>query len=501
MALENNDPTKTGGKSPKVNVYQNPDGSFEVESIASGKTIFKTYNSSGTTPGGSASGFNQSDPNEFVNYFQSWIDALDVSPDEITSSQDFQKRIYQHELEKNPQRVQDIWSKIGLNNAALKDTELTRKLISSGALNPEKGNVLDFSKVSDEDKKTLLGDLAPHYADGMIGARSLSFTPTKVERTNDPGIATPKRPDITGIELPETIAKPSLVLPKPEASEQGQAAQTRKKGGWYIQDTVNLAGALTDKINRYEPLLSQIDLDTVDPVFRDPSRMIAASQEQQAKYQDMVSNSMDPSVAASVMMGANGQSFEQIANGISQVENDNVGIANSTRAGNAQIQNQEQIANANGLQKYIGEMATLNQNTDNAKALKKSRVGAAWNNGMNNWFRKKQMEQVLFPQTYQDPITGEFSFSDVGQNLNGANTYQGSGAQTAANIEALKAAQIQSNLEMIKNLKSQGFSDDDIKLAGNMGIGTGRTSTAFNDRMLYAQMMNGAIPETPTFPN
>lgn len=473
-------------------------GAYVVRNAKTGADIFSTYQSEGKTPGGVASGFSGVDPNAFVKYIQDWIGALGVQGDEITSSQDFQKRIYEHQLKNNPEAVQKVWSEIGLNNAALKDKNLTSKLMSLGALDPTKGNMLNFEKLSEADRSSVLGELGSYYADGMIGVRSLNFT---APRPKENIIESPSRgiPQL-GIEVPNKPAATQVpkIADQPvktEDSSPANPASGRKSGGWYLQDTVNLASAMTDPINRYEPLLAQVDLETVDPVFRDPSRMVAANQEQQAKYQDVVQNSMDSTVANSMMLASSGQSFEQIANGLSEVETQNAQIANQSAQANAQIRNQEQIANTEALSRYVGEMATLNQNIDNSKSLKKARVNAAWNNGQSNWYRKKAMEQVLFPQVYQDPVTGNWEFSGEGQNVNGPNTYQGMGTQTAADLQNMKMLEYRRNLEMIKTLEAEGYSKEQIDAATRLN--TSRNSPQFNDRMAMAQMMMGSMPDLP----
>lgn len=486
------------GGEPKHNIQVALDedtGAYVVINKTTGKPIFSTYVSDARTPGGSSSGFAGMSGDDFVGYVKNWIGALGIRGDQITSAKDFQNRIYEHEMAKNPGKVADVWAKIGLNNAALNDPELTAKLMASGVLNPSKGNVLDFSKISEGDRATILKDLMPYYSDGMIGARTLGFTPTLEREKVDP-IAVPERKN-PFTPLPTDIELEAPDIPKTAESKTPvpQTAQ-RKTGGWYLQDTVNLAGAMTDPINRYEPLLSQVDLETVDPTFRDPSRMIAANQEQQSKYQEMVTNSMDPSVAAAVMLGASGQAFEQIANGLSEVEMQNAQIANQSAQANAGIRNQEQIANTEALGRYVGEMATLNQNLDNSRALKKARVNAAWNNGMTNWYRKKAMEQVLFPQTYQNPITGNWEFSDQKRDVRDPQTYQGAGTQTAAELQNLKGLEIERNLQLMKDLEAKGYTREQIESASKLNAGNTRTSTEFNERMLMAQMA-GAIPYSP----
>lgn len=206
-------------------------------------------------------------------------------------------------------------------------------------------------------------------------------------------------------------------------SQQTTPPQPPRKGPWWLQDIVNFTGTLTDRVNRYEPTQGRIDLQTPGYTLLDPTRQLAANQEQMARLQDQSVNTMDGNVAMASMLGASGQGFANAANVMADTENRNVGIVNQAYMTNAQINNQEAVANETGRQKYVEDMATLNQQVDNAEQQKKWRQIAAFNNGTSNWFRKKQMEQVLFPQVYIDPILGDAEFSGQGRDLFGPYTY------------------------------------------------------------------------------
>jgi hypothetical protein len=212
---------------------------------------------------------------------------------------------------------------------------------------------------------------------------------------------------------------------KPVNIAVGEAApaQPRKQGPWWLQDIVNFTGTLTDRVNRYEPTQGRVELQTPGYTVLDPTRQLAANQEQMARLQEQAMNTTDGNVALASMLGASGQGFANAANVLADTENRNVGIVNQAYMTNAQINNQEAVANETGRQKYVEDMATLNQQMDNAEQQKKWRQIAAFNNGTTNWFRKKQMEQVLFPQVYIDPITGNADFSGQSRDALGPDTY------------------------------------------------------------------------------
>lgn len=195
--------------------------------------------------------------------------------------------------------------------------------------------------------------------------------------------------------------------------------QSKKEGPWWLQDIVNFVGTQTDQVNRYEPRQGKIDLVTPGYDLLDPTRKLAANQEQMARYQNQVQNTADGNVGLATTLGASGEGFANAANVLDTTEAANIGIVNNAYNTNSQIQNQEILGNENASQKYVEDMATVNQQNDNSLQQKKWRGIAAFNNGTTNWFRKKQMEQVLFPQVYIDPILGDADFSGQGREILG----------------------------------------------------------------------------------
>lgn len=193
--------------------------------------------------------------------------------------------------------------------------------------------------------------------------------------------------------------------------------QPKKEGPWWLQDIVNYVGTMTDEVNRYAPSQGKVDLVTPGYDLLDPTRKLAANQEQMARFQTQVENTADGNVGLATTLGSSGEGFANAANVLAADEAANIGIVNQAYGVNSQMQNQEIVANENARQKYVEDMATLNQQYDNSLQQRKWRQIAAFNNGTTNWFRKKQMEQVLFPQVYTDPILGDVDFSGQGRQI------------------------------------------------------------------------------------
>lgn len=244
----------------------------------------------------------------------------------------------------------------------------------------------------------------PYKRDSKFGQVTYSV-PRFFDLPETPPETPPQTPPETPPQTPPQTPPADVPPPTPP-----------KQGPWWIQDIVNFVGTMTDQNNRYEPSQGKVALQTPGYVTEDPTRRLAANQEQMARMQDQTMNTTDGNVGLASMLGASGQGFANAANVLGEVENRNVGIVNQAYDRNAQIVNQETLANENARQKYVQDMAVLNQQEDNADQQLKWRQIAAFNNGTTNYFRKKQMEQVLFPTVYTDPISGDVSFSGNGRN-------------------------------------------------------------------------------------
>jgi hypothetical protein len=244
--------------------------------------------------------------------------------------------------------------------------------------------------------------------DGMPGHYTLSM----------PRIVTPP----PAVESPAVPAKEKEIT----VEDQGfaQAGQP-DSDGWWLQDIANMAATLTDKVNRYEPMHQQVDLKSPDYSLMDPSRQVAAVQEQQHMYGNLVENTASGQVARASMLGAAGQAGAQVADILSSYENQNVGISNTGAQQGAEVYNKQMEMNAQLNDQYVSRMATLNQNYDNSVNERKYRQLNAFINGATNNMHKKMLEQVVFPDVHTDPITFNTSIAPSGRKYYGGyDTYQ-----------------------------------------------------------------------------
>lgn len=222
-----------------------------------------------------------------------------------------------------------------------------------------------------------------------------------------------------------------------------------KDAGWWLPDIANFAAALTDDANNYAPSLQQVKLDNPDYVLLDPSRQVASIKEQESRQQDLINNTASGQVARANMLGVAGESGARSADVLANYENQNAQIVNNAYAQGSAINNQETMMNAQLADQFMTRSATFGQQKDNTERQLKQRKLNAFLQGTVNNFRKKQTEQVLFPQVYIDPITGDASFSGKGKDMNAPDGfYTGNGSNVG--------------------YTPQGYADQQVALTNNL---------------------------------
>lgn len=244
-----------------------------------------------------------------------------------------------------------------------------------------------------------------------------TFLAPSIDALNTEDVPEDEMPEYAGNATMEDIEafNAKKLVADPETPD-GEVERFRKPdGGWYLQDRVNFLGALTDQVNRYSPMLQQLGYAVPDYVLEDPTRQIAAIQEAGARLGSRIENTQSGPSGLAVEMGLSGRNLSSIADVIGQTENRNANIVNQNAIQRSSIVNENMETNSNLQSTYVAQKAIENQQFDNAMKSKKWDVLNAFKDGTTNWHKKKLMEQALFPQFIQDPITGDMSFSGVGK--------------------------------------------------------------------------------------
>ena len=303
-------------------------------------------------------------------------------------------------------------------------------------------------------KKYFTGDVHSAYAhDGKFG--QYTYAAPSFNKSGDVPVVPIK--DTVTPTVDKTVVEPKSVAPVQNDNIRG--------GGWWAQDVAKTAAGLTDKVHKYEPSLYQLPITQEDYSLLDPSRRIAAEQEQYNKETDAVMNGYDGQAARGTLSAVAGQTASQVSNDIASVENANVGIVNQVNGTNAQLSEQGTSRNVELRKRYDDEMAVLNQQTDNAQETLKNRNLKNWMDGVNNKMKTDWLESVT-PQINVDRMTGEIGFTGKGKIM--GNSYESSGSQGGDPYAYIKNM----NPILTKMWREQGATTDDIsKGLINFGLG------------------------------
>ena len=177
---------------------------------------------------------------------------------------------------------------------------------------------------------------------------------------------------------------------------------------WWLQDTVNTMGAFGDmaSINKYMPWAANVDLEEPRPTFLDPTRELAAQSEQA----NIAAQASGAFAGNAQQMGARlaniqGQGAEQAANTLSNINNQNVNIANQFEGQQVGIRNQEQLMNQQIANDLYDKNVIANQQFDNAKRQAAQNLRQQYNTAVTNRMKTDAMNQ-LYPDYAVDPSVG-----------------------------------------------------------------------------------------------
>lgn len=199
--------------------------------------------------------------------------------------------------------------------------------------------------------------------------------------------------------------------------------ELQKDDTWMAPDIVNFLGALSQKYAKTTPVQQKYVSQTPGYVLMDPTRQLAANQEQMARMQQQSENTLAGNLGFASMLGASGRGFANAADILGNVERQNVGIVNQAYGVNAQLKNQEMQLNEQARGQYNREIAQKEQADTLAENTKDALIRDAFNTGWSNYTRDQMMEKVLFPQVYTNNLTGEVSFSGKGRKWDEPDVY------------------------------------------------------------------------------
>lgn len=255
-----------------------------------------------------------------------------------------------------------------------------------------------------------------------------------------------------------------------------EVKQTPQAGPeWWLQDVIKTAGAAGDmaRIKKRLPWSPKLTPYVPEPTFYDPTRELAATQEQyNMGMQGAAAYAPSQALNARQSQMA-GQGAKAAADILGRYNNLNVGQANTFAGTKAQIVNQANAANAEITKNLFDQTTIANQQYDNAKAQARQELRSSYIDAITNREQAYALNQ-LYPNFQISPSKGGRLYLNKG--------------------EEMKPADIQaSDIEKFKEIRNTipGISDDAIiKLMGKSAPSDDFASS-------YMEMMKNAYPGDP----
>ena len=196
-----------------------------------------------------------------------------------------------------------------------------------------------------------------------------------------------------------------------------------KTPGWYLPDLVNFGVALGQKTADFRPMKGSVNASMTGYTLEDPTTAQNTLQANQGRVQDQIENTTAGNVGLAATIGASSENAGNAANLAANAEANNTTRTTAAFDKNAAIQNQQAVTNATLLDKFVKESADFGNNKIKEENTKNAQVAAMFNAGTEHEFKRKAMEQVLFPQTAMNPISGDWYAGGKGRDIFGPETY------------------------------------------------------------------------------
>jgi hypothetical protein len=207
-----------------------------------------------------------------------------------------------------------------------------------------------------------------------------------------------------------------------ETEEEEGAISTPPKpeAQWWLQDTVNTMGAFGDLMStkKYMPWEARVDLEEPRPTFLDPTRELAAQSEQANIAAQASAQFAGPQALGARLSAIQGQGAAAAANTLSNINNQNVNIANQFEANQVGVRNQENMLNQAMNARVYDKNTIANQQFDNAIRQGRANLRQAYNTAVTNKWKTDALNQ-LYPnyQTLAGP-GGKVIYTPTEKQLN-----------------------------------------------------------------------------------
>tara|TARA_R110002073_G_scaffold277643_1_gene441484 strand:+ start:1931 stop:5659 length:3729 start_codon:yes stop_codon:yes gene_type:complete len=204
--------------------------------------------------------------------------------------------------------------------------------------------------------------------------------------------------DNSGCSCSETIIPP----PTTTTTSSG-----RPDTPFWLQDRMGIANAMDNKfsLKKYYPFAPEYNLMQMDPVFKDPTREIAAIGEQANIAAETASTFAGPQRGAAVHAKSQGVAGKQIADAINKVQSDNVNIANTTEFKNKTFEYRTQVLNNNEQKQLYDNTMLTEQNYDNSLREANAAITKQLQNAYTNAANTDNLNRI-YPNFNIDPESG-----------------------------------------------------------------------------------------------
>lgn len=262
-----------------------------------------------------------------------------------------------------------------------------------------------------------------------------------------------------------------------------------KTPGWYLQDYVNFGAALGQKTADFRPVKGSVNASMSGYTLEDPTTAQNTLQANQGRVQDQIENTTAGNVGTAVAIDAAAENAANSARIASESEGKNTAITNQAFAQNAAIQNQQNTTNAGLLDKFVTDSANFGNAKIKEENMKKAQIAEMFNAGTEHEFKRKAMEQVLFPQTAMNPLTGDWYAGGKGRDVFGPETYSPAYASSKGKLKDYEEFG-QDYDNALSHFTEKGYSNPDVmaKEYANKRIKQD-DSYALNNKQLMMQAM------------
>jgi hypothetical protein len=386
-----------------------------------------------------------------------------------------QAAIYDWNLQNNPDAIKAMWKEFGLTEKGKKNPSLL-KMTKSGV----------FDEKTLESPETLKA-LKDAYVDNYFGARQLNPVEPKAE---EPKKEEPKKKTTTCLcEDPQGVmydpgkdekgnCLPCTEVERPDMEnvDMGEAPRVTLPE-WTTPDLMNYYGAVSDEysLNRTYPWAAPVDMEEARPTYLDPTRELAAQSEQANIANQALAMFAGPQGYSSRASQIQGTGARQAADVLSRINNANVNIANQFAGQNAQIRNQERMANQQIAKELYDQTTLTNANFDRdrrlARGIKRQAFATGWKNASDI-----AMINATSQQYDVDPRTGTVVFTG-GKDLQ---------PEVAKTFDRLLSGYIE-----------QGFDPKDAIAAAKIAMGQGSAYTGPDVEAIMANAKRGMFVTAP----